>query len=322
MPNIITTLAQRQKDALARIDAANMEAVSRAYYATYGNLEAEIDALTLAMDEDMTAADVKSLPQYKRLIREAERELDKFTGYLETTISAVALAGIGYGLADSAALIAALSGSPYAGLQPSVVRPLLSYLNKNSPLYARLKLITGSTVEKVTSAILDGVLKGFNPRKIASFIQDAFANGLTDALRNVRTVQIKSYQDAARANYMSTDGIVTGWVWFAELDADVCMSCVSMHGTIHELDETLDDHYNGRCAALPYIPEFGNPVEQTGQAWFDSLPEAQQVAMMGRAKHEAYKSDLFAFDALSNKQDHDIFGTMRFETSLKDLLGE
>ena len=322
MPTI-TAIADKQKSALEKIDAANLDAVSRAYLAAYGNLQAEIDALILAIEklDNPTPAQVKALPQYKRLMREAESELDDFSAYLKTTIAAVGAAGIGYGLADSAALINSLSGGGFDGLSPAAMKPLLSYLAKGSPLYNRLSELTGATVDKVVSAILDGVGSGFNPRKIADMIQDAFGGGLTDALRNTRTVQLYSYRDSARANYMATDGIVTGWVWYAQLeDADVCLSCVAMHGTIHPLDEKLNDHYNGRCAALPYIPEFGNPVETTGQTWFDNLPTAQQIAMMGQAKHAAYKDNQFKFSQLSAEQHTPVYGKMRTEASLKSLL--
>lgn len=321
--SIITDLATKQKAALAKIDADNLDAVTAAYLAMYDNLEAEIDALVLAM-EDMdnpTANEVQSLPQYKRLVREAEKELDNFTGYLLTTIAAVGSAGIGYGLADSAALVNAMSGGGFEGLSPNAMKPLLNYLAKDGKLYARLKELTGTTVDNVVTGIIEGVRQGFNPRKIADLIQDNFGGGLTDALRNVRTVQLYSYRDSARANYMATDGIITGWVWFATLDDRVCLSCAAMHGTIHDLDESLNDHYNGRCAALPYIPEFGNPVEQSGKDWFDSLDPSQQSAMMGQSKLEAYNAGKFEFEKLSQEKETPVYGKMRSVASLKDLLG-
>jgi hypothetical protein len=167
-------------------------------------------------------------------------------------------------------------------------------------------------------AIIEGVSIGFNPRKIASAIQDAFGGGLTDALRNTRTVQLYAYRDSARANYM-TSGAVSGWIWYAELDADTCMACVSEHGTFHELAEKLDGHYNCRCSPIPVVEGLTEDV-QGGQAWFDGLSEAEQKNMMGPGKYDAYKAGLFEFSALSNQQDNEIYGTMRTETALKDLV--
>jgi hypothetical protein len=320
--NKILELAIRQKNEIARVDGENLKRISEVYAVMYDRVQGDIDALVLAIEalDKPTSAQVKALPQYKRLISRAEVELDRFTVYLETTIESAATAAIGLGLADSAALVKAM-GVKMTSLEPAVMRPLLSYLQEGGALYKRLQQLTGATVDKVIASIVDGVGQGFNPRKIAGLIQDSFGGGLTDALRNVRTVQIKSYQDSARANYMASD-VVTQWIWFAELDSDVCLSCVAMHGTIHELDETLDDHYNGRCSALPYIPEFGNPVETTGQAWFEGLPEAQQKEMMGDLKYQAWSDGKFEFSKLSQDHENDVYGNMKSEASLKSLIGE
>lgn len=317
----ITDTATKQKKELSTSVDTFAAQVEDAYALMYERLQGEIEAFTLAVEamENPTAAQIKQLPQYKRLVSRAEKELDRFTVYLETVIVAAGTAGVSLGLNHSAALVNAMAGG-FTSIKPAAMTPLLSYLDEAGALFARLRELTGSTVGKVVQAIIDGVGSGFNPRKIASLIQDAFGGGLTDALRNVRTVQIYSYRESARANYLSSDGIVTGWVWFAELDVNTCMSCVAQHGTIYPLEETLNDHYNGRCAALPYIPEFGNPIEQTGQAWFDGLPEAQQRDMMGAGKFEAYNAGEFEFSQLSKEQENDVYGKMRTETPLKDLV--
>lgn len=315
-------LIKSQRKELDATDAENLRRIAEAYAIMWDRLEGDVNALMLAIEDldEPSSAEIKALPEYKRFVERMERELDRFTVYLETVIGAAGLAAIGLGLTHSEALILD-AGVTFTGLESASVAKLLNYLSEDGALYARLKLITNSTVDKVVEAIIEGVSSGFNPRKIASLIQDAFGGGLTDALRNVRTVQLYAYRDAARANYMASDGVVTKWIWWAELDEDVCMSCVSMHGTLHDLDESLDDHYNGRCAAVPYIPDITQP-SQTGQEWFDSLTEEQQRAMMGNSKWEAWKDNKFEFSALSTQQENEIYGKMRTETSLKDLLGE
>jgi hypothetical protein len=317
-----TQLAKAQRNEIIKADSANLDAIARAYANLYDGLQAEVDALMLAIGklDNPTRAEIERLPQYKRLVRNATNELDDFTTYLKTAVGAAGVAAIGYGLAHSASLVSNLTGVNYAGLTANVMRPLLDYLKKGSPLYQRLDMITTTTVDKVIEAIVSGVGQGFNPQKIADLIQGAFGGGLTDALRNMRTVQLYSYRDSARANYMAS-GVVDGWVWWAELDDVCCMSCVAQHGTIHPLDEQLDDHYNGRCAALPYI-EGLSPTEQTGKEWFDTLTPEMQAKQMGKSKYEAYVAGKFEFSALSREFNNDVYGKMRSEASLKDLLGE
>lgn len=323
MPNPITKLASRQRAEVIKIDEQQLDQIARAYLALYDNLQGDVDALMLAIErmDAPTLAAVKRTPQYVRLTRRAKDELDDFTAYLSLTIDTVALSSIGLGLDHSAALVRTMGGK-FNSLTPNVMRPLLSYLAKDGPLYDRLYLLTGSTIDKVISTIANGVSLGYNPRKIAFSIQDAFGGGLTDALRNTRTVQLYSYRDSARANYMATGGIVTGWVWYAELDADTCLSCVSQHGGEHDLSETLNDHYNGRCAALPIVEGFGNPVEESGESWFDNLSPSEQQAMMGQGKYDAWKDGKFSFDKLSAEQDNEVYGVMRTEASLSSLVGE
>ena len=316
-------LAKRQKDILAKVDVENLERVSQAYQLMYSRLSGDVEALRLAIEamDKPTAAMIRKLSQYKDLVRKAEREMTRFTAYLETVIDRASFEAIRLGLSDSEALIraAGITGQ-LRGIAPNAMREALRYLAEDGKLYKRLQLLTGATVDKVSQAIFEGIGAGWNPRKIAAAIQDAFGGGLTDALRNTRTVQIKSYQDSARANYIAS-GVVEKWIWYAELDADVCLSCAAMHGTLHDLDETLDDHYNGRCAALPYIEGLTEPIE-SGQTWFDNLSAAEQAAMMGQSKYDAYKEGKFEFSQLSKEHENDVYGNMRSETPLKDLLGE
>jgi hypothetical protein len=321
---IITDIATRQRKQVLAEDAKNLTALSRAYAAMYDRLGGDIDALTAEIDklDSKTAAAIKGLPEYKRLVRHAKTELDKFTIYTETVIGTAGLAGIALGIAHSRQLINTMAGGSFKGIQPGVMPKLLEYLKTDGPLYDRLHALTGETVDNVVQQIITGVSTGKNPRFIAADIQDAFGRGLTDALRNVRTVQIKSYQDSARANYIATDGIVTGWVWMANLGGNPCASCIAQHGTIHDLEETLDDHYNGECAPLPYIPEFGNPIEQSGKDWFDGLSAEQQAEILGKDKHAAYQDGKFEFSQLSKQGPNDIYGTMRTVASLKDLIGD
>lgn len=316
----ITQAALRQRNELASIDEANFKLIEDAYALMYERLQGDIDALVLAIGDMEEGDDVEDLPQYKRLIRNTEKELEKFTTVLETLLGAAGIAALTLGLAHSAELVNLSTAGGFLGLDTAIMRTLLEYLKPDGKLYARLSELTGAAVDSVIKAIIDGVAKGLNPRTIAPLIMDAFGGGLTDALRMMRTLQLYSYREAARANYLETNGIVTGWVWFAELDADVCMSCVAMHGTIHELEEVLNDHHNGRCAPLPYIPEFGNPVEQTGEEWFNSLSPAQQKQMMGEGKFDAWQKGQFTFDKLSREVENDVYGKMRHETPLKDLV--
>jgi hypothetical protein len=147
--------------------------------------------------------------------------------------------------------------------------------------------------------------------------------GLNDAVRMMRTVQVYAYRDANQASYQVNSDIVRGWYWMAQLDDATCESCISMHGTFHSVDETLDDHFQGRCGMLPAtILSNSNPLgsDTAGEDWFKGLPDSQQKAIMGPGKWQAWKDDKFDFSQLSKQVDNDVFGTMRTASTLKDLI--
>jgi SPP1 gp7 family putative phage head morphogenesis protein len=289
----------------------------------YDHLRGEIEAFTVAMEnmEEPTRANVEKLPQFKDLERESKKELRKFTAFTEATLEAAAIAAIVLGLAHSREFVKLAGIKGFVGLDAKAMIPLLDYLAKGSPLYQRLELITTSTVDSVIETILEGVALGYNPRKIASQIQDSFGGGLTDALRNTRTVQINSYRDSARANYMATGGLVTGWIWYAELDGNQCEACTAEHGTIHDLDEQLDGHYNCRCSALPYIEGVTDEVT-SGEDWFNGLSEAEQKSYLGETKYNAYKDKKFQFSDMTKRTSNEVYGQMIGVKPLSELIGE
>ena len=65
---------------------------------------------------------------------------------------------------------------------------------------------------------------------------------------------------------------------------------------------------------------FGNPVEQSGEDWFRSQSSEQQRAMMGPGKYQAWQEGKFEFSALSTQRPDEVYGQMRTETPLKDLV--
>ena len=99
------------------------------------------------------------------------------------------------------------------------------------------------------------------------------------------------------------------------------MSCIALHGQVFPVGTLCDDHHNGRCAMLPYVKGMDNPVNQTGEQWFNKQSESTQKNMMGDAKWQAWKDGKFEFGQLSKEYYDDVYGNMKGEASLKSLLG-
>lgn len=318
-------LAQQFKDALEAQDEQALTRIVTAYQRIFATLQKEVDLLLseIALMTDPTAAQVAKLARFKALQAQIVDEITRFQIYLQTEIVNAAALSFQTGDEQAAALLQAYLNQ--AGIQAQLgnlpagsFETMVAFLQEGSPLYNRIELLAGTTADYVRNSLLEGIALGKNPRFIARLIQDAFGRGLTDALRMARTAMLWAHRVATNEVYKQSE-VLDGWVWFATLDDTVCQSCIVQHGTIHPLDEVQNDHHSGRCAALPYIEEFGNPIEQTGIQWFEGLPEAQQRKILGQGKFEAWKAGQFTLPQLSKEHENDVYGMMRVVTPLKEL---
>jgi hypothetical protein len=272
-------LAQQFKDALDAQDEQALTRIVTAYSRILRNLQGNVDALLMevASLDNPTASQIRRLSRYNTLIDQGVTEITRFQSYLATEIINGAELSFGLSAQQSLRLLQESGIQAQLGNLPTnAFETIVSFLQEGSPLYGRIELLAGTSADYVMNALLEGVALGKNPRTIARLIQDAFGRGLTDALRLARTAMLWASRVATAATYQPTADVLDGWVWFATLDESVCQSCIVQHGTIHQLDEVLNDHHYGRCAAIPYIEAFGNPVEQTGIDWFEAQSEEKQ----------------------------------------------
>jgi SPP1 gp7 family putative phage head morphogenesis protein len=180
----------------------------------------------------------------------------------------------------------------------------------------------GWTVSKVSESLLDGIALGKNPKAIASQLVKDFGGSLTDVLRMTRTVQLWSYREATRANYIANDDVVTGWIWSSAKDNRTCPACIVMDGTFHKNDEQLNDHHNGRCAMVPVTILNPNPERETGVQWLNMQPKAVQQEILGVKRWKAWKDGLIKLEDIPHNVDNDVYGPMRVPKPLKDLLND
>ena len=322
----ITDLANKFYTDLEAFDQDALDRIVIAYQRIYRTLDSKVLALLLEIEtlENPTTAQVAKLARFKALQADIIEEYTRFQAYLRTEILNAAEGSFNLGAAQSAQLVEALLAEAgitarLGGLSAGAFEAMVAFLQTGSPLYARIDLLAGTLADYVRGTLLEAVALGYNPRKTAALIQDAFGRGLTDALRMTRTAQLYASRVAAQEIYKGSD-VLDGWVWYAQLDDSTCQSCIVQHGTIHPLDEILNDHHNGRCVMLPYIEAFGNPIEQSGINWFESLQSGQQKKILGQGKFEAWQKGAFTLDQLSKEHDNDVYGMMKVVTPLKELV--
>lgn len=295
----------------------------QAYARLMKRLEPYVKAVEVVVKDnpDITRVKIQRTPEYIELMGALTSEVDDFSRFAKVEIEAATNESVMLALAHLRQTYKELGYTNVSIQPPDAGQFLADYLLANGPLMGRIKLWAGHSADQVKKMIIEGVGLGRNPRAISADIRKALGVGLSDALRTTRTAQLWSYREATRANYLANSDIVKGWIWFAALDERTCMSCMAMHGTVHPLTEALNDHHNGRCAMLPQIEGVDYGLDDA-QAWFDAQTEDAKRAQMGAAKYDAYTAGQFQFSQLSKIREDEVYGTMRVETPLKELVNE
>lgn len=296
--------------------------LTREYMKIYNRLSEEIKKLVIELDAKgtLSKAEIYKMASYQQLMADINQELNKFGATAAAGFTKDARMVLEQASQDTAAFLKALGYGKPTQLNPRFVESIVGFLEPGGALLERIEKWGSLYSGKISNALIEGVAMGYSPFKTADLITNILGGNLTDALRMSRTVTNYAYREGTRANYLANSDVITGWVWFAELDDLVCLSCVEQHGKIFPLDETLNDHYNGRCAMLPWNPAMDDLLPEKGEDWFLRQDEDTQRRMMGDERFDAWKDNKFAFQDLSKTRYDEVFGNMRFEASLKDLL--
>ena len=157
-------------------------------------------------------------------------------------------------------------------------------------------------------------------------MRTAYGVGLNRALLISRTETLRAYREATAQTYQANADILEGWIWSSALDRRTCASCWAMHGSVHALDEKLDDHPNGRCAMAPLVKGRPNRIGAVGAERFATLSEADQRAILGPGMYEAWHDGQVslvpgAANSIVGRRDDAQWGTMRYARSLRSIVG-
>lgn len=183
-------------------------------------------------------------------------------------------------------------------------------------IHAQTRPLPEFVTRSMKGELVRGIASGDNPNVVAARtvqrVGDRFDLGRTRALVVARTEMLDAHRAAGQAWDLENDELMVGWQWLAKLDARTCPSCWSMHGRMFDVSVAGPlDHQQGRCARLPKAKtwrDLGLNVDEPAdvmpdaQATFDAMPEADQVAVMGRDRLRLLRDGETSWDELATRR--------------------
>jgi SPP1 gp7 family putative phage head morphogenesis protein len=188
-------------------------------------------------------------------------------------------------------------------------------------------------VREMKRTLVRGVAVGDNPRRAAGIMlqrtQGVFNGGRNRALVIARTEMLSAHRAASREADRANADVVGGWQWIASLDRRTCPSCWAKHGTTYPVDEDgPNDHQQGRCTGIPVTKswtELGFNIDEPpsvladAEATFKGLPEADQLAIMGRARLDLLNGGQASWADLSRRRTTPGWRDSYVPTPVRDL---
>ena len=335
-PGRLYEVAARQRTALLAGERQASSELVRAYGGIWQRIQARLDQLLVLRDEAVAAGeeiDASWLFQFNRLgalQEQVEAELRTFAEFADPLIIRQQQAAVEAALSHTEQQVRALAGQAgfsvqWVQLPTSAIEDLVGSTASGSPLRELLDALGPAAAARIRDALIQGMALGRNPAAIARAVRGALGGNLARALRICRTEILRSYREASLRSYQANDNVVDGWLWNCACTERSCAMCWAMHGTLHTLDERLDDHPNGRCSMLPHvrdIPGLGAQWQpEPGTAQFARLTSEQQDAILGQAAGAAYRAGAIKLEDVVGRTFDPDWGPMRRIRSLSEMVG-
>lgn len=292
-------------------------------------LEARLTDLQDARpDETISTGQVTGLDEYRNLLRRIEIEMQDFAGVVRNESGMLQDRGIVTGAAAAEEMSTATAGNLSNVIRTGWNRPDPAALARlvdtvdGAPFRQKAAAFGENAAQQIADIVLAAVAQGKNPRAIAGLLKNGLLIPYSWAENMARTAQLWSYRGASHATYAANSGVLSGWMWYAELSR-ACMSCVSQHGKTFALTESLNDHHQGRCTPVPIVK--GSTWPQliiTGPNWFESQNASFQEDKMGGALFRAWQGGAIGWNSMSQPYQDDVYGEMLREVSVSGALGK
>lgn len=215
---------------------------------------------------------------------------------------------------------------------PEAVNAAVGYVTSDA-WKAELKQFSTDPVDQAQAIAIRGIVAGQGPlttaRDLRAYIENYPAYRANSLMR---TTQLESYRQATAIHQDANRDILLVQIRMAALDDRTCLCCIALHGTEVPIGEPIIDHDSGRCFSVTKVKGrlgevitqryIGDDVAlfQTGEEWFNSLPEERQKAIAGFGALDALKKGEVQLKDFVQPYQSPIFGDMVRQASLKTAL--
>lgn len=310
-------LAREEKE-MTRL-AQHWGQISRNMEQELGQLSKRIADLR-AEGKEVTQQMLRRQGEYRSMLQSAAARHAEFSQYAATLIASEQRNNMEQGMEDAVTVLTdAGIDIGFRVVDVAAVEEMVGLLGDGSPVRDVLTRRFPGNWEVAEQQLLQGVAKGWNPRKIAKMMAGTLGGALSDAMRIARTEQLRAYREASRSTYKES-GVVRQYKRMAAQDTNTCIACLALDGTVYSVEEPLEDHPNGRCAMVPMIMNRPEPEWRSGEDWFEGLDEGDQRKILGPGKFEAFKDAKFDFKQLAKVVDSPVWGKTVQVRSLAELL--
>ncbi|MGK2898836.1 MAG: minor capsid protein, partial [Burkholderiaceae bacterium] len=292
MPSALETALARHRAALAAREGRVIAELIKAYSDALDALGPELRAINALIADATAAGETVSLPQLirsghlKKVEGILQREIGALARQAASKVSAEQVYAIELAGGHAVTLGLASGAAPLVALQPAATEALLATLQEGGPLRALFSQLPRMAAEEVAQSLIESVVLGRNPRRVAARVSDAIGGNLARASTISRTETLRAYREGVIETYRKNAAELDGWVWISAADDRTCSTCWAMHGEVFPLDEPFGSHPNCRCSAAPLVKNQPPPVVR-GETLFAQLDDAAQLRVLGGPTYRA-----------------------------------
>lgn len=305
-------VAAEFREELGRLDEAAVRSMVDAWRGVDARLVEEMERFAARLaGQELTTGQLLRMERYRALLVQVERELGVLEGLATGTLEAGAREAALLGVEAAGLSLDALGvAGAFNRLPAAAVQNVVALARAGRPLALLLEPMYGLAAAGIARELVNGLALGLGPREIARrMAADGLSDGLNHLLLVTRDQYNRAHRLAALESYLRS-GVVTGYVRrCARQEGRTCVACIALDGQEYRLEAEFEEHPQGRCTLIPLVREVNYDGLGSGQLWFESLGEEEQIATMGRGRWEAWRDGRLPWRRMVRRTTSAVWGT-------------